>query len=84
MFNEVSKEKPAIGRMVRIICGKHHGKIGVVKRHTISKFVKSFRYGNEATRAMIQARGRYGFCVLIQNDTESFWTNADYCMVCVE
>lgn len=84
LFNSVALEKPAVGRTVRIMRGKHHGKIGVVKKHQQSRFKDAFRYGNAASHAMTQVHGRYGFCILVQCDGESFWTDAEYAMVCVE
>lgn len=86
LFNEVAKEKPAVGRLVRITRGKHSGKIGVVKCHQLSRFKDPFRYGNSASHAMTQARGRYGFCILVENENENenFWTNAEYTIVCID
>lgn len=85
LFNEVNKEKPAQGRTVRVTRGKHAGKVGVVKRHQPSQYGNAFRYGNEASHAMTQARGRHGFAILIQPEAgPTFWTNADNVMVCYE
>jgi hypothetical protein len=80
LLSDVSKEKPAVGRIVRIMRGKHKGAIGPVERHIRSKFVNPYRYGSSAQHAMIDARGRYGFAVLVSG----FWTDADNVMVCVE
>lgn len=86
LFAEVSKEKPAVGRVVRITRGKHTGKIGTVKRHQPSQYGHAFRYGSEASRAMQQVRGRYGFCVLVQplDGGPTFWANANLTMICLE
>lgn len=84
LFNSVAVDKPRVGRLVRITRGKHTGKIGVVEKHTQSKYIDAFRYGNSAQHAMTQARGRYGFIILVRNDNESFWCNADYAMICLE
>jgi len=84
LFNEVAKEKPCIGRTVRITRGKHSAKIGKVIRHASDRYTNVFRYGNEASHAMTQARGRDGFIILVESQGETFWTKANYAMVCVE
>jgi len=85
LFNEVAKEKPAVGCKVRVTRGKHTGKIGVVRKHFVSRFERAFRYGSSAQHAMTQARGRYGFCIFVQADNGTeFFVNADYVMVCFE
>jgi ribosomal protein S4E len=85
LFNAVAQEKPALGRTIRVTRGKHTGRVGAVKRHQESQYVNAFRYGDSAQHAMTQARGRYGFCILVETaDGERFWCNADYAMVCVD
>lgn len=85
LLNSVARDKPAVGCLVRVTRGKHTGKIGRVKRHMLSRFKDPFRYGNEMSRAMTQARGRSGFCVLIETpDEDTFWADADLTMVCLE
>jgi hypothetical protein len=86
LFNSVALEKPRVGRIVRVMRGKHAGKVGVVQRHQLSRFVDPFRYGNELQHHMTQARGRYGYCVrIVETETgEAFYCNADLVMVCVE
>lgn len=85
LFDEASRERPGVGRTVRVCRGKHTGKVGVVRRHMVSRYGNPFRYGNEASRAMLQARGRHGFCILIQPEVGSeFFVGADLVMVCVE
>jgi hypothetical protein len=84
LFNEVAKDKPAVGRMVRVNRGKHTGRIGTVRKHIRSRFVDPFRYGDSAQHHMTQARGRYGYAILVANEDGEFWTNADNVMVCYE
>jgi hypothetical protein len=86
LFNTVALDKPSVGSTVRIVGGqKHRGKVGIVKRHQRDGYVDPFRYGNSASHMMTQARGRYGYIVLVQEfDGPTFWVKADYCMVCVE
>lgn len=86
LFNTVAQDKPAVGCTVRIKEGrKHKGKIGIIKRHMIDGYADAFRYGNSATHYMTQARGRYGYVVLVQEENgNTFWVKADYCMVCCE
>ena len=81
LLNEVSREKPSVGRTVRVLRGKHAGKIGTVTKHIQDQYVNAFRYGSSASHAMTQARGRYGFAVKIDNQ---FWTKADNTMVCID
>jgi hypothetical protein len=80
LLSEVSKEKPAVGRIVRIMRGKYAGTIGQVERHIRSRYVNPYRYGSSAQHAMTDACGRYGFAVLV----EGRWTDANNVMVCVE
>lgn len=84
LFNTVARDKPIIGTTVRVLRGKHSGKIGEVKRHIVSRYKQPFRYGNEASHAMCQARGRYGYVVLVQPEHgPEFWIDADdKIMVC--
>jgi len=85
LFNEVSKEKPAVGQMVKVLNGKRHDKVGRVVRHIPDKYVNAFRYGSETSRAMTQVRGRYGFAVQVETaDGERFWTKASNVMNCYE
>lgn len=87
LFNTVAKKKPAIGATVRVRLGKHTGKIGTVRKHIVSRYKHPFRYGNEASHAMCQARGRYGYVVLVQplDGGPEFWVDADdKIMLCVE
>lgn len=84
LFNEVAKEKPAVGRLVRVLRGKHSGEIGKVSKHIRSRYINPYCYGNEASHHMTDARGRYGFAILVQNENKSFWTDANNVMVCYE
>lgn len=78
LANEVSKDRPYVGRRVTVTGGrKHKGKSGEVVRHERDRYVDAFRYGNEAQHHMTQMRGRYGYVVLIDTGTERFWTKAD-------
>jgi predicted methyltransferase len=84
IFDDVSKDKPAVGRLVRITRGVNTGRIGRVRRHMVSRFKNPFRYGNEASHAMTQARGRSGFVVLVECEGLTFWADAALTMVCLE
>lgn len=83
LFNEVAKDKPCIGRVVRVTRGKHAKKVGIVEKHIRSRFENPYRYGSEMSHHMIDARGRYGFAILVHpEDGTPFWTAADNVMVC--
>jgi len=87
MFNEVAKERPSVGRVVRIKGrGKHHGKIGVVKQHFPSKYGATYRYGSDLQHHMLDARGRSGWCIQVEpfDGGPRFFANADTTMVCCE
>jgi hypothetical protein len=84
LFNSVARDKPSIGATIRVIYGKHSGKIGTVTRHMLSRYKHPFRYGNAASHAMTQARGRGGYVVLVKTEMETFWVDADKVMLCVE
>lgn len=60
--DESSKQRPCVGRRVRVDRGrKHKGKIGTVIRHQRDQFVNPFRYGSAASHHMVVMDGRYGF-----------------------
>lgn len=83
LFNEVNKDKPAVGCTVRVFTGKHTGKIGVVKKHILSRFENPYRYGSPMSHHMLAARGRSGYAVLITSyDGETFWVPAKNVTVC--
>lgn len=82
LANSASKEKPFVGRKVRIDNGrKHKGKIGEVMRHQQDKFWNAFRYGSPAQHMLTQMRGREGFVILVKTQTEQFWVKAEYATV---
>lgn len=85
LFTSVSKDRPEVGCTVRVLRSrKHQGKIGTVRKHARSRFVNPYRYGNDLSHCMIDARGRYGFVILIapQDGGAEFWLDADNVMVC--
>lgn len=82
LFRSANMEKPNEGCIVKVLSGKHVGKIGIVKKHMHSRYENPYRYGNEMSHHMLDARGRSGYEVLIQNDNESFWVKANNTMVC--
>lgn len=86
LFNDVGRDKPRIGNTVRVQSGKHKGKIGVVLRHMVSRYKNPFRYGSDASHAMTEARGRFGYVVLVRPyEGDSFWVDADdKIMLCSE
>jgi hypothetical protein len=45
LLNEVSREKPSVGRTVRVLRGKRAGTVGVVTHHIQDQYVNAFRYG---------------------------------------
>lgn len=83
LLQMVNKDKPDVDCMVRVLRGKHAGKVGTVRKHVRSRFENPYRYANEMMAHMIDARGRYGFAILVATDAgATFWTKADYVMVC--
>lgn len=65
----VSKDRPDVGCMVRVLRSrKHRGKIGAVRKHTRSQYVNPYRYGSALQHCMIDARGRYGFVILVATE----------------
>ena len=83
LLQSVNMEKPNEGQIVKIMFGKRIGKIGVVKKHMRSRFVNPYRYGSEMQHYMTDARGRWGFVVLVECEGEkAFWVDADKVMNC--
>lgn len=82
LFNAVNRDKPDVGCTVRVLRGKHTGKIGIVKKHMLSRYENPYRYGSAMQHHMIDARGRSGYTILIQQDDETFWVPAKNVMVC--
>lgn len=65
LLQSLNMEKPNEGQTVKVLTGKHTGKTGLVKRHMRSRFENPYRYGSEMQHHMTDARGRYGFVVLV-------------------
>lgn len=85
IFNEVSKERPSVGRTVRIMRGRYAGKIGIVRRHALSSFGNAYRHAEGLQAHMMDARGRRGWYVQVETtDEERFNVSADLTMVCCE
>lgn len=83
LFRSVNKDKPDVGCTVKVLNGKHIGKIGVVQKHMRSRFENPYRYGNEMSHHMTDVRGRNGYTILIkQENNVTFWIKADNVMVC--
>lgn len=78
--NDCSKQRPYVGRLVKIVEGrKHKGKQGKVVRHMLDKYFDAFRYGSEASHHLTQMMGRHGYVVLVEQECGNrFWVRADY------
>lgn len=85
LLTEVSLDKPGVGRVVRVLTGKYSKQVGTVEKHIVSRFERPFRYGNEMSHCMTQARARYGYAILVRPENgAAFWTKADNVMVCCD
>lgn len=84
LANMVSKEKPDVGRTVRVLNGKHKGKIGKVIRHQLDQYYNAYRYGSPAQHMLTDMMGRYGYVVLIETPNGNIWVKASNTMVCYE
>ncbi len=83
LLQSVNKEKPEQGQTIKVLTGKHTGKIGIVKKHMQSRFVNAYRYGDGMTHHMTDARGRYGYTILVEcENNTTFWVDARNVMNC--
>lgn len=83
LLTMVNLDKPEVGCTIKVLTGKHKGKLGIVQKHIRSRFENPYRYGNEMSHHMTDARGREGYCILIkQGDGGTFWTKANNVIVC--
>ena len=76
LFDDVAKQRPSVGKHVRVTSGKHSGKVGIVTWHGRDKFADDY-YKSDAQLALRDACGRDGFRVRIQTSTESIFVSAD-------
>lgn len=79
LFDSVSKDRPSVGKRVRVAKGrKHLGIEGVVVWHGVNRYANT-RYLSDAQQAMRDAMGTFGYRVGIQPDdgTEKFYVDAD-------
>lgn len=84
LFNEVGKARPNPGTLVRVMYGKHTGKVGVVRKHFQSRYSTAYRYASGMSAHMLDARGRSGWCISVDADGDRFHVDADKVMVCYE
>src|SRR5258708_4561226 len=82
LFTDVARDKPQIGDGARVTFGKHTGKVGTITRHALSRFKHPFRYGNDLTHIMTEARGRHYYIIRLKTDADEFWVDADKIMLC--
>ena len=80
LVNQVAVQRPSVGKNVVVTEGrKHIGKRGKVFWHGLDKYSHAFRYGGDATLALRQVEGRYGFRIGIESENgERFFINADH------
>lgn len=78
--DELSKDRPSVGRRVTVVKGKNHqGKTGVVFWHGRDRFSDAFRYADSAMSACLQVRGCAGYRVGIETkEGERLFVRADY------
>lgn len=84
LADALSAYRPFVGRRVRIVEGrKHLGKIGTVTWHGPDRFAGR-AYGDGYQQAATEVMGRYRYRVGVRTDDgETFFTKAEYTMVCV-
>ncbi len=69
IMSDVAKERPSVGKKVRVIRGKKHlGKEGVVFWHGSDRFQDPNRYADSFQSALRQARGTYFYRVGVMVD----------------
>jgi adenosine deaminase len=79
MADQLSEQRPSVGRHVRVTAGKHQGKVGTVIRHQPSQYINAFRYASDAQAHLREMAGRFGFVCRVQAAAtpEQFWVDAD-------
>lgn len=84
LVNDASQESPRPGKRVKIMQGKHQGKIGLVFWHGKDSFSNAGRYdSNWLVTTLREAMGRIGYRIGVQDEKtgEKFFTKAEYAMV---
>ena len=86
LYAQANREKPAVGRTVGIIRGKHRGKHGKVFWHGKDRYDTSDRYRtNWVADGLNAAFGRHGYRIGIETDDgDRIFTRAEYGVVCVD
>jgi hypothetical protein len=76
----VYKQRPSVGKAVKVIEGKKHlGAVGTVRWHGIDKYDTSAQYMTDAQVCLRDMIGRLGYRIKIETESgESFFVSADY------
>ena len=70
-----ARDKPGIGCCVKVLRGKHAGKLGEVFWHGPAPHF--YVHMSDMEDAMRQARGIYGFRVGVKTESEKFFVDAE-------
>lgn len=82
LVNQVSPQRPSIGKTVKVTQGKHTGRTGKVFWHGVDKYDSSWRYCTPHQHWLREAVGRHGYRIGIVTDTgEKFFVAADKVVV---
>lgn len=69
---------PSVGKLVEVVGTKKHvGKKGIVKVHIVDQYDKFSKYCDSSMLLLRQLKGRNGYVVLVQTETENFWVKAN-------
>ena len=77
LADDLSAQRPSVGKRVRVSSGKFRGRVGIVRWHGPDKYARDY-YRTPAQLDLRDLRGRDGFRVRVESDDgESFFAGAD-------
>ena len=77
LSEQVSPQRPSVGKRVRVIEGKYSGKEGTVFWHGVDKFNSPYRYATNEQCWLRELVGRSGFRVGIETPEGKIFVSAD-------
>ena len=84
LADDLSVNRPSIGKIVQVIKGKHAGKVGRVVWHGRDKFSTAYHYCNEAQSHMRDMEGKAGWRVAIQTIVDLDYAKSEKIFVSAE
>ena len=76
LVDDLSAQRPSVGKRVRVSSGKFLGRVGIVRWHGPDKYARDY-YRTPAQLDLRDLRGRDGFRIRVESDGESFFVGAD-------